>query len=124
MESDRSNALPAADRPGSAQDGSDERLAEIRRTARQSASYGHHDRTIAEGNTGMPFAIMVRSAFGGSVIARKSDDRVPDIAIRPGSQRTPLSAAVNGTRWPGRHVALSRLATAGGTTEVMSADAV
>jgi hypothetical protein len=103
MESDRSNALAAAHRPGRAHGdiGSDERLAEIRRTARQSASYGHHDCTIAEGNTGMPFAIMVRSAFGGSAIARESDDRVPDIAIRPFGQRTPLRAAVNGTRWPG-----------------------
>jgi hypothetical protein len=83
-------------------DRSDERLADIQRTARQSASDGHHDRTLAAGNPGMPLAIFtMRSEFGGSQVARESDDRVPDIAIRPSRQRTPLSAAVNGTRWPG-----------------------
>jgi hypothetical protein len=85
VESDRSNALAAAHRPGSTHDGPDERLADIRRAARQCASDGHHDRTIAAGKPGVPFAIftMMRSAFGNSQVARESDDRVPDIARRP-----------------------------------------
>lgn len=126
VESDRSNALAAAHRPGSAHDGPDEQLAEIRRTARQSASYGHHDRTIAGGKTGMPFAIFMmcggvrelagRAGVGRSGTEHRNTTKQPAHAPERRRKRHSLALAVT---WRGRDW-LPREET----TEVMGADAV
>jgi hypothetical protein len=104
VNSDRSNALAAAHRPGSAHDGFDEQLAEIRRHARQPASYGHHDRTIAGSKTGMPFAIFTmcsgvrglagRAGGGRSGTGHRKTTRQPAHAPERRRKRHSLAWAV------------------------------
>lgn len=126
VESDCSNALAAAHRPGSAHDDPDEPLAEIRRIARQSASYGHHARTISEGKTGMPFAIFTmccgvrglagRVAVGRSGTEHRNTTKQPAHALESRCKRHSLALAIT---WRCRDW-LPREET----TEVMGADAV